>query len=116
MEFPEEYPASCPPPNAEFTKGIVYQLVRAPLEDRRNFKSWAQMNPRKWKNVCVAHGLSILRSKEAAFIMTKLQSFRNRGQTFVAQADLANDRGKIAQTGANPKHYTWWVAKGLAAR
>ena len=116
MEFPENYPPLCPPAEAELTKGIVYHLVRAPLEDRRNFKSWAHLNPVKWKNICIAHGLSILRSKEAAFAMAKLQSFRNRGQTFVAQADLTNHRGKIAQTGSNPKHYTWWVAKLTPAR
>jgi hypothetical protein len=115
MEFPSDYPASCPPANAELTNGIVYHLVRTPLEDKRNFKSWSELNPKKWKHVCAAHGLSVLRSRAAAFTMTKLSSFRNRGQTSVAIAELDKERGKIAQTGSNPEHYTWWVAKGAPA-
>ncbi|HLX64546.1 MAG TPA: hypothetical protein VKX17_24955 [Planctomycetota bacterium] len=93
----------------------MYHLVKPPdLTDPENFVPLARKNPKKWAQNCQAHGLSVLKSRQAALAAVKQQLFQKRGFTAVASASLTNDRGKIAKTGG-PNHYTWWVATGIPA-
>ena len=106
--FREALPDECPPTDATDieTVSVVYRLVRNMPPEDEDFKSQrARLPEKRFRNECIARGLSVLFTLDSAYEL--LSSVPHRGER-ISRVTLKKGAGFIKQTGRNPHHYTWW--------
>jgi hypothetical protein len=116
-EWPDFWPANCPPEDAEPPDCEVYHYVR------RNPPGKGDCKPRRGPNSqrcfddeCMACGLSVYPTREAALeCRDAVPGFR---RLYVAKATLEPHHGvmKMTPSAASSMHHTWWVAIGIDPR
>lgn len=114
LRYPDFFPQSCPPEDAELKKIEVYRFCEAETISEKDFKSFYEMNPERFKNKIMAYGLSVYLN------ITDLESARNKSPRLRKMKSYAVGltyicTGKIKHTFSknNPGHYTWWLFDGI---
>jgi hypothetical protein len=106
------YPIGCPPVDAQPCIGSVYRLVAASPINAGDFVSYFEQQPaRNWADPCLARGLSICITYEAAVRLRKRIGALRGHKAAVAQLDAS--AGVIKKTTASPDHHTWWRDSGF---
>lgn len=110
--FPEHWPESCPPADAEQALGKVYRVCRQDPPALSDFQTHAELNKPSTGNQCIRHGLSVFRNSPEARHITTL--FPKLGK-LVFCGELNADHGKIkaTPTKTRPSHLTWWPFEGV---
>jgi hypothetical protein len=114
VNWPSFFPPQCPPSEAKDASAEVFRLVRWNPPSAGDFKSWAEMHPKKWLGNCKASGLSVFTVKSDALQMVR----RVRGMSAlgdaIASANLSPETGKLKHTPHNGNsHHTWWAPDGF---
>lgn len=109
MQFPSDWPESCPPGDAVDADGEVFRIVsRVPLA-AEDFLTSFENGAFPHRPPCLRCGLSVHQIlSDAIHTRTKYPKLGSR----IARATLAKDFGKMKPTGAG-SHITWWVYKGV---
>lgn len=103
-------PLGCPPNDAMPCTSVMYRLVAAPQIAPTDFISHFELYPsRSFPDECIARGLSVFLSFEAACKLRK--RFRAYSQFRIAVASFPEAVGVIKQTGSC-HHHTWWPEEG----
>lgn len=104
-EWPQHFPACCPPTDASATQGEVYRFVANDPVDPKDMVSYLEEGKAKGRD-CQRAGLSTLvdldHAREVQILLPTQRGKR------IARAMLSVEHGKIKQTG-QPGHYTLWV-------
>lgn len=108
--WPNHYPASCPPQEAEAVSGNVYRFTNRNNPKHRDFQSYYELKPdENWgEKACDARGLSVYSTTEdciaAAAAVPALRKKK------VCVANLPNKSGVIAETPSKNtnNHKTFW--------
>ena len=106
MGFPEGWPESCPPADAEDAGGVYFRLVNASPPSVSDFESHLESGRVPKGPPCLRAGLSVFRTlrdvRHQAALIPALGSM-------IAQATLDAAHGKSKPTkGKVPSHTTWW--------
>ena len=121
-EWPDHYPESCPPGDADTPAGTCYRLVKKAQIAERDFMSYLELHlkglrfsgEKPWDDSkdCLAAGLSVHPTKEAAD--QKRKSSGGMRRLKIAEGNI-DGVGRIANTSSNsdPHHQTWWVEDGF---
>ena len=117
MEWPDFYPANCPPAEAEPASGTVYRLVRHNPPQAEDFVTFFERNPGRFKNepnmMCQSCGVSVYTD------MQDVKRLKNRykrrfGRRKIAEGELNPTHGVIQHTPSKEKsHHSWWVPIGV---
>ncbi|MCV7252797.1 hypothetical protein H7J86_11535 [Mycobacterium hackensackense] len=112
MAWPEHFPESCPPEDAEPALGSFYRLVDVPSSEE-DFLSHLELkqlgirNFRKFTDECVAAGLSVYSKVEDIYELQNL--FPKMQSKAIAHGELTGD-GVIKPTPTRGNsHHTWWL-------
>ena len=105
-DFPDHYPASCPPENAVGGHGIVFRIVRDASIESSDFISHYDAGTAKTADECSRRGLSVFDSYEGARHRMNLSPHLG---TRVAQGGLDARAGMISPPKPSSGHMTWWV-------
>jgi len=114
QEYPDFFPAGCPPIDALTDEKNLFRLCRGLVPSKSDFASYYEGNPEKYKNNINAYGLSMYQSNED--YMEAYRKFpRVRMYSAVAKGITNNKRGSWKPTPSknNPNHITWWVCKDV---
>jgi len=113
IEWAEPLPEDCPPldavqPNHE----TYYRLVDSIPPTDSDFWSQRKKQPKMRFNTteCIARGCSVFSVRSACDRVLKMKG--HRGQ-MVARFSLPPSSGVVKQTLGDPKHHSWWRAKGF---
>ncbi len=115
MDWTDEFPACCPPPDAQTPHGVVIRLVEADPPRASDFVALAKVRPNAQMGnnelYCQAQGLSVFRDAEdAAKMQRQVPALKKH---LLAEADIGGEPGLIKPTPSrnDPKssHHTWWV-------
>ena len=105
-----DLPDGCPPGDAHQTDAEVYRLVASIPPTPADFESHYDRFPERqpWDDECMARGLSVFVTYEAA------QRYRKRYKSLrsnkIAVGTLTPQLGVIKQTTLTVDHHTWWPA------
>jgi len=112
IEWPDYFPAQCPPAEARAENKKVYRFVHNNPPSRDDFKSLYGLNPDKeWGDIfCRACGVSVWDSYEVACKKKeKTKLFRN---SQIAEGNILENSGLILET-FKKNHFTWWITPGV---
>lgn len=113
MEFPSDWPAECPPSNAENANGDFYRIVKSCPPEDVDFLSLVELGRRFGKSkACQAHGLSgFTKLEDARHYITLFPKLGSK----IAKGNLAEENGKLLVTpnSNSPRHHTWWPYKNV---
>ena len=107
MRYLEELPPECPPSEAKLieTPIKVFRLVKTNPPTTDDFKSQLLLQPRrKFKDECIARGLSVWSSREKCKNVRRLPVYKN---SFLCKVSLDSGAGHIKWNG-DSFHHTWW--------
>lgn len=109
--WPNHYPNSCPPNEAEPTSGQIYRFTYKSTPMAKDFKAFYDGDPSKdWGDLaCQARGLSVYPTLEACREAAgKVPSLAKKK---LASGAMQVSYGKIAETPSKntSSHMTWWV-------
>lgn len=105
-KFPDNWPESCPPPDALPAQGLYFRVTRGNPPTADDFKSYSELGKAPSSPPCLRVGLSLLKSLDDAIHQTGL--FPKIGK-IIYSANLEPQDGKCKQTkGTLPSHATWW--------
>lgn len=112
FDWPEEFPASCPPEDAVLSDGVFYRLVDADPVTAQDFYSHKQRvdvgldRPQRTPpDPCLAVGVSVFDGFETA--NSTRQAFGALRKKQLAAGSLASS-GVVKRTGERAGHHTWW--------
>lgn len=114
-KFPDYFPAGCPPAEAEELEIEVYRLCRNIIPEEKDFETFYQINPEKWKNNFEAYGVSVFKSFiEIQTMREKDPRLRAKFKTYAAGCTYEYT-GVIQHTSKKLResHYTWWLYEGV---
>lgn len=107
-EWPDHFPACCPPADADDLSGDVLVLVAADPPGRGDFASAAERGVFKDADPCLRAGMSCAR--EQGHLVDLRRNTRRLRNHKIACAALTGEHGKIKKTlGAG--HYTMWLRR-----
>lgn len=106
-EWPDFYPADCPPADAEDTGGVVFHLVTDdPMPQSDLYNTAFHRDVFAKQDECLRVSLSCHReiedSRELMAVVPRLSDRK------VARAELEPEYGKIKQT-FDPSHHSLWI-------
>lgn len=108
-----QLPTDCPPSTANDHSGLVCRLIAGAAPTEKDFISHVVLYPNiQWPHdkLCDAHGLSVTLDLDgAARLRRRVGKLREHN---IASATLDGSQGKVAQTGENAEHHTWWPTTG----
>jgi hypothetical protein len=111
MEFPRDWPADCPPADAEDAAGVVFRIVRENPPVADDFATHAETGRLPKAPACLRCGLSVFREMRDAEHQRALMPRLGRR---IAMATLGSMHGKAMPTsGMQPSHTTWWPYEGV---
>lgn len=108
MDFADELPPSCPPPDAmEITDvRFVYRLVTSSPPATLDFCNHRVLYPAKiFQDECEARSLSVFDQIQSARELAKLPNHKGK---FICRIQLRPGAGKVKRTGRRSGHYSWW--------
>ena len=108
MTFPDDWPADCPPNDAEEASGEFYRLVKTNPPAAEDLSTHHERGTRP-KDPCLRCGLSIFRSRDDAEHQSRI--FPKLGK-IIGKGILQPEHGKTKRTG-KLTHTTWWIAVGI---
>lgn len=111
--YPGHYPDRCPPESASRSDMIAYRLVDGAITTEADFLSHPELvtlglrrpPSRPYQDDCIASGLSVLDSQEAA-ARKRLAAGPMRKKRIAAGS--INHSGLVLQTSGDLAHHTWW--------
>lgn len=117
MDFSQELPAGCPPPDARLLDAdlVVFRLVDTipptPSDFEPHWEKYPLKRPAYQKNrdECKTKALSVFSERNAAHEQLRLPQLQGKQ---VQQITLPSGSGRILLNQAT-KHISWWVAKGV---
>jgi hypothetical protein len=111
LQFPNDWPADCPPHDAVDAEGIVFRLVKNDPPQDKDVESHFESGRLPNAPPCLRCGLSVFRERTDADHQRRL--LPNLGR-WVAQATLQADHGRTKPTPTKiPTHTTWWPYEGV---
>lgn len=114
QQYPDYFPEGCPPEDAHTDEQTLFRFCHETIPQKTDFESYYKKNPEKYKDSILAHGLSVLKSKEdCCSAIRKFPWVRNYQS--VAKGITNEQRGSWKETPSrqNPAHITWWVCKDI---
>lgn len=112
--FPADWPASCPPADAEDAAGAVFRITINDPPKAEDMLSHHETGRLPNAEPCLRCGLSVFRNIEDAQHQRRLMP---RLGKYIATADLQAYHGKTKlTTGSQPTHTTWWVYQEVTNR
>ena len=117
MEWPDFYPANCPPAEAEPASGTVYRLVNHDPPQAEDFKTPFEENPKRFDNKPDIRncGLSVHTDMQDSEQLKKTMKMIPRFQNSqIAEGELNPTLGLILHTPSSKYrfHHSWWVPVG----
>ena len=117
LEWPDFYPANCPPAEAEPASGTVYRLVRHDPAQAEDFKTPFEENPGRFnnkpsiKNCGLSVHTDMRDSEQLKTVMKMVPRFRDAQ---IAEGELNPTLGMIHHTPSAKykSHHSWWVPVG----
>lgn len=116
--WPDEYPAQCPPADAEPSNDTFFRLVDNEQVLEQDFWSHKQRvaagleRPRNNTDPCLAVGVSLFDSETgAANVRDAFGALRRKK---IASGSPSSS-GVVRQTGKDASHHTWWRPSGDCA-
>ena len=109
LQWPDFYPANCPPAEAEPASGTVYRLVRNDPPQAEDFLStWEEFPGRFPEPTIQISGASVYRNpQDIERLKNRVRHLRNRK---TAKGELNSTLGFIQWTkGREISHHTWWI-------
>ena len=116
LEWPDFYPANCPPAEAEPASGTVYRLVRNDPPQAEDFLStWEEFPGRFPEPTIQISGTSVYKDpQDIERLKNRVRHLRNRK---TAEGELNSTLGFIQRTkGREKSHHTWWIPIGAEPR
>jgi len=111
LQFPNNWPAECPPQDAVDADGIVYRIVNSDPTQDKDLESHFETGRLPKAPPCLRCGLSVFRELRDATHQRQLMP--KLGQ-WIAQATLQVTHGKTKPTPTKiPTHTTWWAYDGV---
>ncbi|SRR5579883_1781769 len=111
MDFPDDWPAECPPDDVEAAIGVVYRLVKSNPHAAADFLTAHELDKLPNAPPCLRCGLSVFRTREDA--EHQYRAYPKLGK-FIAKGELQSEHGVTKRTqGRQPTHTTWWVYEGV---
>lgn len=108
--WPDHYPISCPPQEAEAVSGDIYRFTNRNHPKHRDFQSYYEQRPdESWGNkACDARGLSVFSTTEDCIAAAAAVPALRKKKLCVAS--LPNTSGVIAETPSKNtnNHKTFW--------
>lgn len=110
MAWPDHYPDSCPPSDAQTPAGRYFRLAESDVLGPGFLRSqWERMPERRFDDACMARGLSLYASAEEA---RRLQRrFPLMSTWRLVSADMGGAEGVMKPTPSvsEKSHNTWWL-------
>ncbi|MDE0092968.1 MAG: hypothetical protein OXO49_00460 [Gammaproteobacteria bacterium] len=112
MEYREELPPNCPPPNAKDIEGpvVMYRMIASNTPTENDFDSLAKLNPtfhvKRPSDECFGRGVSVFSNPKTA----KQRTERTKKDYRLCKIQLVRGAGSYIKS-FGPHHYTWWPAK-----
>ena len=115
LHFPDYFPKNCPPDEATDDSIVIYRLCRTAIPTESDFISYYQLNPKKYKGMIQAYGLSVFSSMEDCIKAAKKSPALRDKYKFCSCGEDTPERGRTLATPSktNPAHITWWVYEGV---
>ena len=111
MNFPDNWPANCPPQDAVDAAGDVFRIVKSDPPVAPDLASHFETGKLPNAPPCLRCGLSVFREVRDAVHQRTL--FPKLGR-WIARGSLASEHGKTKLTsGHQPTHTTWWAYQGV---
>lgn len=111
MNFPDNWPAGCPPEDALDAEGTVFRIVNNAPPCAEDLTSHFETGRVLKGPPCLRCGLSVFREVSDAVHQRLL--FPKLGH-WIAKASLEPAHGKTKLTGGQrPTHTTWWAYDGV---
>ena len=112
MEWPDFYPANCPPAEAEPASGTVYRLVQHNPAEAEDFKTpWEEYRSTFEPPTITNCGVSVHTDpRDSQRLKNRIGKFRRRQ---IAKGELNPTHGMIQPTPSPEKsHHAWWIPVG----
>ena len=117
MEWPDFYPANCPPMEAEPASDTVYRLVNHDPAQEEDFKTPFEENPKRFnytpniKNCALSVHTDSQDIEQLKKAMQMVPRFKN---SQIAEGELNPTLGLIQHTPSSKyrSHHSWWVPIG----
>ncbi len=107
LTFPSDWPASCPPDDAEDAHSGIFRIVKNDPPEDSDFLTHYETGRLPKADSCLRCGLSTFRDIRDAIHQRQLMPRLGR---FIANGVLESQHGKTKLTkGQQPTHTTWWV-------
>jgi hypothetical protein len=111
MNFPKDWPQSCPPADAVDAVGEVFRIVRNSPPAAGDMASHHETGRLPKAPPCLRCGLSVFREVRDALHQRELLPKLGK---FIAKGVLKPEHGKTKLTdGTQPTHTTWWAYEGM---
>lgn len=110
--YAEPIPTHCPPDTAMEPEGlIVYRLVETDPPADVDFQSHAVHWPERFglRTDCDAWSLSVVTDRRGLDRIRGLPAHRHKR---IARLTLKPADGRVAQSGRDPSHHSWWRYAG----
>ena len=112
--FPDFFPDNCPPEGAQCNEVDVYRLCKhVDRVTHDDFKSYYEINPRKYNGNILAYGVSVLKNKSDCEKLLKLPANKKKFKS-ISKGKTYTYMGVIKETPNNKlkSHCTWWLYEG----
>jgi hypothetical protein len=123
FEWPEHFPESCPPSDAESAAGEFYRIVDEDPPDGEDFIGNLRLQQlglrfknkkRPWSDDCEAAGLSVLADRDD--VMNLREATGPMRLKAIAYGDITGDGVmKHTPSASYKSHHTWWIPMGVEA-
>lgn len=89
--YSPDWPARCPPSNAEDASGMMYRVCKEPPPSQRDFQGHQELGKRSSSDPCMRYGLSVFRdlaeARHLKVLFPQLGSMVFRGELTPEQAN-----------------------------
>ena len=107
-EYRLKLPVKCPPDGAFSADMVLYRIVSKDVFCDEDLVSYAEKNITRFKNHCLAHGLSFYAKKSDAVVACKdAEARRKTLGTHVARCSIESTHGTMHTK--DESHYTLWL-------
>ena len=113
MEWPDFYPANCPPAEATPASGTIYRLVQHNPAQAEDFKTpWEEYRSKFEPPTIDNCGVSVHTDlQDSEKLRNRIRKFRRRQ---IAEGEISPTLGMIRHTPSleEKSHHAWWIPIG----